>query len=209
MKVFDAYNHGKWIADFEASSFEGADIVVMPGGSDIQPKYYHNVPIKGCYYNTRADEEGYELLQKAIKANKFIVGICKGAQWLTIAAGGWLIQDIDNHQSPHMIETFDGDTLMVNSLHHQMCYPYDLPDEDYQLLAWSEESHRYLVQGEQDLADVVEMPEHICTSLGRFKEPEVIFYPKIRGLAIQSHPEGYSPPAETNAWFNELITTLM
>lgn len=202
MKVFDPWNHGKWIDKFEATLFEDSEIVVMPGGSDIHPAYYGHKPVQGCYYNN-SDIKEYELLQKSIENNKFLVGICKSAQWLTVVAGGWLIQDVDGHHGYHEIKTADGNTFTVNSSHHQMCFPYDLSEEDYEVLGWSNEvSSTYLIQGNKELCK----PSRLHNE---FKEPEVIWYPKIRGLGIQGHPEWSSMPAEFNKWANELILKLI
>lgn len=209
MKTFSLSGRlGNWITDSKPSSFEDADIVLLPGGSDVDPALYGHEAIKGTYINKESDSIEMELLNKAIEANKFVIGICKGSQMLTARAGGWLIQDVTSHGGFHNIVTVDGDKLVVNSSHHQMCFPYDMPSEDYQLLAWAEQlSARHLIQGYKDLFDTpkeAHKPE-LFTEDGSFKEPEVIWYPKIRGLAIQSHPEWASSPKAFNLWANTLV----
>lgn len=205
MKVYDPYNHGKWINNYEESDFNNSDIVVLPGGSDILPKYYNHSAIPGCYYNEKRDIEEYSLLQKAIDVGKFLIGTCKGAQWLTIAAGGWLIQDISNHHNHHTVITSDGKSFMINSSHHQMCYPYDLPKSDYKILAWAQQQSSYhIIQEQKQLI----FPTIALDNDDLFKEPEAIWYPKIKGLALQNHFEWSSNSSESYEWVNEKLIEL-
>lgn len=209
MKIFtnNYSNLGKWIDEAINSSFEDADIVLIPGGSDVDPALYGHKKLPTTYVNEQADAREMGLINDAIKAGKFIIGICKGAQMLTAKAGGWLVQDVSGHGQMHSIETFDGQTFKVNSSHHQMCYPYDLPDADYRLLGWAEEvSRRYIGQENKEIAN---WDPRYFTENDETKEPEVIFYPKIRGLGVQSHPEWGSMPKEFTAWLNQQIPTLM
>lgn len=197
---------GDWIKDSVVTSFEDADIVLAPGGSDLNPVVYGHSKLSTTFVNSKSDSEELNLLDRAIFYNKFIIGICKSAQTLTALAGGWLIQDVDHHHSHHEIETSDGKTFTVNSSHHQMCYPYDLPDEDYQLLGWAKGiSSKYIIQNNknywEDLYGQVDG--------GYFKEPEVVYYPGIKGLAVQFHPEYTSAPKEANEWLNQLVIKLL
>lgn len=74
----------------------------------------------------------------------------------------------------------------MNSCHHQMCYPYNLPKDDYEVIAWTEEiSNHYQV--DKDAVDL-DFPEHSLDDNGLFKEPEMIWYPKTRCLGVQGHP---------------------
>ena len=88
MKVFDPYNHGKWITDFEKSDFGNSEIVVFPGGADVSPSLYGMEPIAQTHSDYEADMEELSLMNRAIDNNKFLVCICKGAQLLTVKAGG-------------------------------------------------------------------------------------------------------------------------
>ncbi len=194
---------GRWIDNYQFSHFNESKIVVFPGGGDINPAYYGHKEMSGAHHNSYVDEREFSLLQKAIDSKKFIVGVCRGAQWLTVAAGGWLIQDVSGHQISHEIETYDGQIFRTNSSHHQMCYPFDLKEGvDYKLLAWSMElSNRYIIENNEDMRKTLYG--------GSFKEPEIIWYPKIRGLAIQGHPEWPSFPKDLNQWVNKLILSLL
>jgi anthranilate/para-aminobenzoate synthase component II len=107
-----------------------------------------------------------------------MIGVCRGAQMMCAFAGGYLIQHVRGHQTDHFITTSEGDTFRTTSCHHQMMYPYNIPHE---MLAWSTENRSTIYEGEigEDLSD----------RMASRKEPEVVYYPTIRGLAIQGHPE--------------------
>lgn len=93
---------------------------------------------------------------------------------------GKLVQHVTNHGVQHEIEFEDGEVLNITSTHHQMCYPFDLPREDYSLIAWSKDkrSTTYLNGNNSEK----ELPND-------FREPEIIFYYNTNCLGIQGHPE--------------------
>lgn len=189
---------GDWIEGSQETSLEDSEIVLIPGGSDVNPALYGHSKLVNTHINDEADAAEMDLISKAIEAGKFIIGICKGSQMLTVRSGGWLVQHVNGHHGMHVVETMDGKVFPVNSSHHQMSYPYELDEEAYQLLAWSHHlSSTYLVP----VGDLAED--------WYVKEPEVVWYPKIRGLAIQSHPEWPDMPIAFNDWLNELIPTLL
>ncbi len=194
---------GNWINNSKpVHNLKDADVVLIPGGADLNPTLYGHSRLASTYVNPEADIEEMTLINKAIEAGKLVVGICKGSQALTARAGGWLIQHVTAHGGNHEVTTYKGDKLTVTSTHHQMCYPYDLPQEDYRLLAWAEQrSSVYVVASEKD-AHVD--PACAYDADARFREPEVIWYPKIRGLGCQPHPEYLRSP-EFNEWLNSLI----
>jgi hypothetical protein len=64
---------------------------------------------------------------------------------------------------------------------------------EHKLLAWSPKLSTHY--DEDDLTNVGN-PE---------KEPEVVFFPSIRGFAIQPHPEWEEDDSAFNAWVNQQI----
>lgn len=154
------------------------DILLVWGGQDISPSLYN----KKLAQQTGAgvepgwrDRIEWALMQRAKALGIPIIGVCRGAQMLCALAGGYLIQHIDNHgsYSGHEIETVDGQVLHVNSLHHQMMYPFEV---DHKLIAWSKQklSRRYIDEDKN-----VDVP---C-------EPELVYFDKVKGFALQWHPE--------------------
>jgi gamma-glutamyl-gamma-aminobutyrate hydrolase PuuD len=153
-------------------------ILILHGGADISPSLYGQERGKYTQADTnpsKRDKLEIALAERAIAMGIPIFGICRGAQLLTALAGGTLIQDVTGHTGgKHFITTKDGDSMIATSAHHQMCNPVNT---DHELLAWSskKQSTRYWDGNNQDVPMAV--------------EPEVIFYPKLRALAIQAHPE--------------------
>ena len=85
-----------------------------------------------------------------------------------------MIQHVTNHAGAyHRIETSEKKELTVNSIHHQMCVP---KGTNHELLAWAAPklSDVYFDEDKEVNIDI---------------EPELIYYPDLKGLAIQWHPE--------------------
>lgn len=188
----------KWIQGGIKSSFEDADVVVLEGGGDWNPDLYKHTPNRHTtFWYEERDNREMKLMADATKAGKIIFGICRGIQGLTIYNGGSLIQHI-SHPSSHKVINERGETYDFNSCHHQMCNPFDLPKEDYRILAWAENlSPFHLVQENKDLQIPV--------------EPEVLYFPKTRHLGAQGHPEWLADDSEAvirmNNYINELLLT--
>lgn len=201
-RVIKTYNGGSWIYNSkQVDKFEDADVVILPGGGDWNPALYGHAPAGGRgYYSEKIDSSQMALINKAIDAGKLVFGICRGLQGVTIRNDGFLIQDI-SHPSRHAVVTKEGTVYGMNSCHHQMCYPYDLPTENYEVLSWTEElSSRYEVDPNKELV----FPEHALDENGNFKEPEMIWYPKTRCLGVQGHPE-WGPGKDALDFINKVI----
>lgn len=155
------------------------DILILHGGEDISPSLY-NHPVhpytSADDKPSRRDTIEWSLLQRAIKLNIPILGLCRGAQMLCAAAGGYLIQHVDNHGGYHDVLCADGGEVVTNSCHHQMMYPFDV---EHELLMWTKKklSDRHLLGDRRTITLELE-----C-------EPEMVYFPKIRGFAMQYHPE--------------------
>lgn len=182
------------------SDLREGDILIVHGGADISPAMYKQQRSKhggGNHEITGRDKIEWDLMQKAKELKIPIIGICRGAQMLCALEGGYLIQHVNNHSGTHEIETFDGKSLMVNSIHHQMMAPTTA--SNWELVAWtSKRSDQYwhTAEGEDQCAQ-----EHPV--LGN-KDPEFIYYPDIKGFAIQWHPE-VMQIGPTNNYVNSFI----
>lgn len=192
MRYYFSSNPYYFIKDSSKSSdFDSSNIVILPGGSDISPRLYNSDNIACGYINKDLDYKQWTLLGKAHEEGKFIIGICRGAQMITAYNGGKLIQDVTGHFGKHNITFKDGRECKVTSCHHQMCYPFELNKDDYDILAWS----------------TIRLSEHYFSDgLGNPPcEPEVIWYPKTKMLAIQGHPEWMSDSDDFIKIINEII----
>ncbi|HOZ46074.1 MAG TPA: gamma-glutamyl-gamma-aminobutyrate hydrolase family protein [Candidatus Hydrogenedentes bacterium] len=125
------------------------DGVLIPGGIDVDPKFYHETPHEHLE-KTDADLDALEFAALAYaRARELpVLGICRGHQLLNVYYGGSLVQDIPSqHRSAHLVvhrrpkdseagqgtpqhsiaiadgtllrELLGMDTMMVNTYHHQ------------------------------------------------------------------------------------------
>jgi putative glutamine amidotransferase len=107
--------------------------LLIPGGADLDPSYYHEemLPQVKPVSRQRSDFE-MSLLNEILKLRKPVLGICYGMQLLNVFFGGTLYQDIEsqleveiNHKKDYHIivitenRFFDKGKFSVNSTHHQ------------------------------------------------------------------------------------------
>ena len=179
------HSHGCFLNSlgFEnTDNIEEADVIIFGGGADIDPATYDEKP--SCRTHPSKEREKIEKkdFRYAVQHGIRMIGICRGLQFLCAMGGGKLIQDVSGHGgSSHHMTTLDGLNIKVNSLHHQMINPYAIKNKhDYQILAWTTKrrSNRYLGAGEKSIY----LPYD-------FKEVEACYFPKIKALGWQYHPE--------------------
>ncbi|HZW83575.1 MAG TPA: gamma-glutamyl-gamma-aminobutyrate hydrolase family protein, partial [Candidatus Deferrimicrobium sp.] len=117
--------------------------LILSGGSDVGPAHFGQEPVKGTgrvYWERDCFE--LTLTQRALDLNMPILGICRGAQVLNIAAGGDIYQDIYTQldgvcehsqkaersipwhtvallQDSKLGSVFGSGEIRVNSFHHQ------------------------------------------------------------------------------------------
>lgn len=157
--------------------------LLLPGGGDIDPKYYGQEPSERCGkpFPLR-DTVELKLLEFFFPTGKPILGICRGEQVLNVFFGGSLIQDIkqiqicshsDNpcrYKGIHSVTIAENSVLYailektsldVNSMHHQAV---DQPGKGLSVSAVSQDG----------FVEAIEMQDHpFC-------------------LGIQWHPEHMS-----------------
>lgn len=189
MKVFvvgHAKHYASWIKDATLSfSPRNADLILFTGGEDVNPSLYGQKLGRYTYINKQRDIYEMEVFSKYKDTPK--LGVCRGSQFLTVMAGGSLIQHVTNHGVFHPLITKDGDFL-ISSTHHQMMYPFKV---DHELLGWSDKRSTVFLDGNDE-------------SVPMAVEPEVVWYPKAKSFCIQGHPEmmDWSP---VHDWLNNKI----
>jgi len=164
----------------------GADLVMFGGGEDVHPMLYGHQNV-GSYCGrapSYRDLVEREIFNRCVELKKPMLGICRGAQLLCALSGGFLIQDVDGHAvgiNGHTIKTSDGLEMSMSSTHHQMMYPFQT---QHKLLAWSpKRSRNYRFDQGSLKANFIFDP--------KFSDPEIVYFPKTKSLAIQGHPEYY------------------
>ena len=186
--------YARWMQGEIVKNMEEADLVVLPGGSDVPTKYYAKSTHPSTWGFSSGEEE-YNEIQKALSLGKKIWGTCKGLQWSSVISGGSLIQDL-NHPGSHKITTEDGKTLIVNSLHHQAVYPFDLPKDEYRIIGWAENLSPHHQDGD-------------CKEMEVSVEPEIVYFPKTKILGTQFHCELMSETHPTVQYCQDLLDRFM
>lgn len=182
-------------------------LVLFTGGEDVNPVFYGRTRHPSTYYNVGRDTEEYEIFQEAFANNIPMTGICRGSQFLCVMAGGVLVQDVTGHTgSQHNLryQLKDGDagSVLVNSTHHQMQYPWQMKDEDFEILGWTEVPRsRHYIMDKETLIPALNASQELRM------EPDCVFYKKINALAMQYHPECL--PEEHPGWgFSQKLVEL-
>ncbi len=112
--------------DFERiNEFDG---MIIPGGADVDPKFYGEENYACEEIDTALDEITLQAINYCVQHNKPILGICKGQQILNVAFGGTLKQDIPNHrrvlhnikiEGKNLLDDYMGENYLSGSRHHQ------------------------------------------------------------------------------------------
>ncbi len=119
------------------------DGLLVSGGPDVDPRAFGEEPVPELGgVNPQMDAYELKLLNKMLKMDKPILGICRGEQVLNIAAGGTVHQDIyrsvkgclkHRQEAPRWFQAhsvrltegskleqlFGGREISVNTFHHQ------------------------------------------------------------------------------------------
>jgi putative glutamine amidotransferase len=178
--VGGSWNYAQWMDGEITGALKDADLVVFTGGTDINSKLYDRKPnSNNDLPDDLRDSVEKEAFSEALSLGKPMVGICRGSQFLCAMAGGILVQH-QQHPSSHYVVTSDGRSVHVSSDHHQRQYPFVLPPDEFIVKSWANRLSPFsLGEDGDDMSGQVEV--------------EDVYYPKIKALGIQSHPEWLYP----------------
>lgn len=179
----------------QTNSIEDCDFLVLTGGSDISPSLYGETNVKSHPMNERDQKEMADI-QLALKLDKPMCGVCRGAQMLNVVSGGSMWQDVNNHRHQHEIVSdypVENQKLIATSIHHQMM----IPSGNYYLIAYVE-NH----------ANVFTSDKGTFTSHNH-KDPEVVYYPETKSLCIQGHPEFTADHSEYQKYCINLLNLML
>lgn len=163
---------------YDFNHLKNSKYVIFWGGTDVNPSLYgEKLSPYSQQPNTKRDLLEIAMASYCVENNIPMIGICRGAQLLNVFNGGKLLQDITNHTSTHIMRTYDGKEIRVNSTHHQMMVP--TPEAD--VLGTAHHPSKGYIDG-----------THIDLSYTF----EVVAYPKTKSLCIQYHPEWLTNDSE-------------
>lgn len=155
------------------------DLLVLPGGADVDPQRYGHAPhYKTGSPNTFLEFFDNNILPRYIESNTPIVGICRGLQSACVHFGGTMDQHLPNHAQSfdqsdiahglHFVDKYKKWSKLlkegVNSRHHQCVETKDLPS-CMEVVAFAKEDKKIL--------DI----------------PEIVIHKTKPIYLIQSHPE--------------------
>ncbi len=121
----------------ELDRLEEVEGVILPGGADIDPCRYGEENMDSRGVDEVRDELEFEVLCRAVRQKKKVLGICRGHQVINVYFGGSLFQNLPHceiherlgttdllHGSQVVTESFlyqiyQSDYMVVNSAHHQ------------------------------------------------------------------------------------------
>lgn len=205
MKIYvvgGADNYVNFIENVQLTNkLEDAQLVVFTGGEDVTPSLYGCKKHRTTYSNLKRDQDEQTIFSKIDPKKQVCLGICRGSQFLCVMNGGKLVQNVCNHATGFTHGISDGKRIyQITSTHHQMQYPFNLEQEDYDLLftSYGTESNFY----EGDGIDPYILPD---------REPEIVLYHKEnlpKCLAVQGHPE-MIPDSPVAKMINNLVKDLV
>ena len=119
-----------------AALLDAADGCVLIGGPDYDPRLYGEEAHPETSLSRLRPTCDIAFCRELLKRDLPVLGICAGCQLLNIAAGGKLVQHVENHRkTTHSakvtVEGFfaralgrhPGNEIVVNSFHHQVVDP--------------------------------------------------------------------------------------
>ncbi len=160
------------------------DGLMLQGGTDVEPHRYGELPIKPKWGgDPLRDRLEFELVEHFLKADKPILGVCRGFQVLNVVFGGKLCQDIPSlHQSSVAIEHY-ARTNYFGAEHEISLTPGGALARMYGQESGRVNSahHQGVIELAKSLNEEARAPDGICEG---FRAPNHRFV-----VAVQWHPE--------------------
>jgi len=198
--VIGNQNHyASFLEGFELTdNSDEANLLILTGGSDVNPEAYGEEKHPTTVINLARDEEEFKVWHniKAENPEVLTLGICRGSQLGCVLSGGKLVQHM-SHPGMHKATMTDEDReITVSSTHHQMQYPFNLDESEYVMIAHCNLTKDSYAEG---IPEGMKKPP---------VDPEIVFYSKTNILAVQGHPE-MMPNSEFANEVNRLVKELV
>lgn len=203
-KVYIENGGGSYVSMWQALGFQRtnvpaeADVIQFTGGADVSPEYYGEVRHPTTGNNKERDEKCFRLFKYGVGHGIPLAGICRGGQFLNVANGGKMFQDVDGHAIRGTHEAViqeTGKRVQVTSTHHQMMRPNR--DKGIVLMIADPSLTTYKTymsynEGTFDLPD----HEWVACDANEEDDMEAVYYPDTKSLCFQPHPEYYLVDSE-------------
>lgn len=157
------------------NSLADADLLCLTGGGDIHPSLYGQQNVAAYSPSLSRDQYDVDLFNEAVRSDKPILGICRGAQIGCALSGGTLWQDLSHPGGHPITDLLTGEVIPATSIHHQMIRSNGVGD----VLA-TFTHHTTRIDDAGSFTD--SLPDE-----------EVIWFGTTRCLAVQGHPEVGKP----------------
>ncbi|MEO0492216.1 MAG: gamma-glutamyl-gamma-aminobutyrate hydrolase family protein [Actinomycetota bacterium] len=166
-----------------ADVIERCDALLLAGGTDVDPGRYGRAPETDLFLpEAERDTLELALMDGAVEHGIPTLGICRGLQVVNVHGGGTLEQHVPEHArydldpateihtvrlaSDSRLGSFYGESITVNSLHHQMI---EHLADDYRATAWDDSGR---VEGaEHESLPIVGVQWHPEMMRGRSTDP--------------------------------------
>ena len=151
------------------------DGLILPGGGDISPLFYHMENKGSRNIDSLLDSVQFSLFRAFTAAGKPVLGICKGIQLINVAFGGTLIQDLSGESlSIHAWD--EGDKIHITKAAHGT-----FPAQLYSNFPRVNSAHHQAVAAVGDGLRVAQYgPDFVI---------EALYHERLPILGVQWHPE--------------------
>ena len=155
-----------------------ADMVIIPGGVDINPALYGEFNTDSRDIDDDLDKVEFQIFKYAVENHIPVLGICRGLQIINVFFGGTLTQNIDScdihtniglvdkvhsgiaKEGSFIAEAYGTTDITVNSAHHQAI---KVLGEGLEPIQWSEDGIiEAVVHEKYDIVAVQWHPERMC-----------------------------------------------
>ena len=161
-----------------AETPENADVLLLPGGGDVHPRFYGRAIGGAADIDEARDERELALVDEFLREGKSVVGICRGLQLINVFFGGTLHRHIWGHAqergcdrlhvvhtAPGLLRALYGARFTVNSAHHQAV---EALGEGLQVLACAPDGTVEAIAHESLPVFAVQWhPERLCGAFAR------------------------------------------
>lgn len=171
-------------------------LVVFTGGADVSPSLYGDTsPNNVCGCSIGRDIQETEIFKCALYNNVKMTGICRGLQFLNVMSGGKMMHHISGHEGTiHEMSTLTGESLLINSYHHQMI----LPNKKAKVIGWAKNRLSKVYIGAKD--ELVHYDG---------KECEAAIFPETKAFGVQYHPEVADKQSDAFIYYRSMVVNAL